>query len=141
MEYFYAQAFSNVYGLKIVRLLRVGFAFLIVVIVGGWLWYVIVQYRRRKKLLQETSKILEQANAFSQQMLVQKIRESEGKIQLVLYIEYLERFTTNESYHGVAELLWQHGWDDAEVENIVAVLYKNAVLDDKLKEKIFLSLN
>ena len=74
--------------------------------------------------------------ALNQKMLLNKMSESDGKLFLILYIEYLEKFTTYKSYSSIEELLWRRQFDRHEIESMMKVLYKGSFLDENIKNKI-----
>ena len=105
METIYFPALPTIFGLKLQLRLQI---FLFSVIFFGiivMLWYFVIKYRRRKQLHQQMDNMKQETVALNQKMLLNKMSESDGKLFLILYIEYLEKFTTNKSYSSIEELL------------------------------------
>ncbi|PJA48271.1 MAG: hypothetical protein CO170_03235 [candidate division SR1 bacterium CG_4_9_14_3_um_filter_40_9] len=141
MESMYLPTFPNIFGLKLQLLLQIFFALGIFLVLAFLLWYFIVKCRGRKKLYKQLEHLQFQASRLGKQMLAQKIGDSEGKQLLVFFIEYLERFATNASYHSIDQLLAQHGFEDGEIESMMKVLYQSGHLEEKIREKIQLTTN
>ncbi len=71
-----------------------------------------------------------------QQLLIKKMQGAEGKVFLILYIEYLERFTTNKLYSSIEELLRQQDLHEDDVVSLLSVLYEDKDMDISLRDKI-----
>lgn len=71
-----------------------------------------------------------------QELIIQRIRKSSGKELVVLFIDYLERFVTNNHYANIAELLLSCGFNKSDVEDIEKVLYMDTLLSKSLETKI-----
>lgn len=76
------------------------------------------------------------AKELEKQLFLQKIRKSLGKELLILFIEYLERFVTNEPYANLLELLIPQGFTHKEAEELSEVLYTEKKLSKHLETKI-----
>lgn len=117
-------------------LLQIFFSVGIFLVLVFLLWYFVVKYRARKKLYKQLTHLQSQASYLGKQMLAQKIKESHGKQSLLFFIEYLERFTHNQPYSSVQQLLSQHGFNEAEIESMSKVLYQDGHLEEGIKKKI-----
>ncbi len=74
-------------------------------------------------------------------LLIEKMWKSSDRVLLVLYIEYLEKFTTNEWYSSINDLLSQNWFFQEEIEVLMSVLYWANKLDDELSKKILNKCN
>ena len=78
----------------------------------------------------------QRGKVMEQQLMLQKIFKSSDKELVVLFIDYLERFVTNNHYANVDELLLSCGFSQSEAEDIQKVLYMDAPLSTSLEVKI-----
>ena len=98
-------AVPNIEGMRLLWYIQI---FGIVIFFGICLFFVIyfiLRYRRRKSFLQQYEHIDQQAQNLGKQLFIQNIQKASGKTKLTLFIEYLERFSTNTVYANILELL------------------------------------
>ena len=141
MSYFSFLAVPNIEGMRLWWYIQI---FCIVILFGICLFFVLYflrTYRRAQELLQQSDHIDLQAQKLGRQLLTQKIQKSSGKIKLTLFIEYLERFSTNTSYANVWELLSAQWFTVEEVKACEQVLYVDKELSKQLETKITKILN
>ncbi len=142
-------AVPNIEGMRLWWYIQI---FGIVILFGICLFfalYFLRTYRRAQELLQQSDHIDLQAQKLGKQLLIQKIQKSSGKIKLTLFIEYLERFSTNTStgawpvqaYANVWELLSAQWFTPEEVKVCEQVLYTDKELSKQLETKITKILN
>jgi len=136
MSKFSFLAVPNIEGMRLWWYIQI---FGIVILFGICLFFVLYflrTYRRAQELLQQSDHIDLQAQKLGKQLLTQKIQKSSGKIKLTLFIEYLERFSTNTSYANVWELLLAQWFTAEEVKACEQVLYTDKELWKNMEIKI-----
>lgn len=87
-------------------------------------------------LVQQLDTFDSHALDLQKQLLIQKIATSSGKTKLVLFIAYLEKFATSDTYANLWELFATQWFSVEEIREFECVLYANAPLSDWLKHII-----
>ena len=78
----------------------------------------------------------EKTRDLGKQLLHHKIKKTLGKKKLILFIEYLEKFTTNTSYANIWELLLSQWFTLQEIETCEQVVYADKELSQQIEIKI-----
>ncbi len=136
MSKFSFLATPNIEGMRLWWYIQI---FGIVIFFGVCLFFVIyfrLIYRRKKVLLHHIDDIDHQAQDLSKQLLVQKIQKSSGKVKLVLFIEYLEKFVTTEPHANISELLISQWFSPEEIREIEQAVYVDIWLSKHIEIKI-----
>ncbi|MCX6825221.1 MAG: hypothetical protein NTY80_03260 [candidate division SR1 bacterium] len=94
------------------------------------------KYRSNKSLVAQLYHFDEQSQHISKQVLGQKIHKTSGKTKLILFIEYLEKFTTTTPYTDIRGLLSIQGFAHQDIQDLQRVLYADEKLSTNLENKI-----
>jgi len=137
-------AVPNIQGMRLLWYIQL---FGVVILFGVCLFFVLyflLRYRARHRAIHQLDDFDYQAQHLKKQLLHQKIQQSFGKMRLVLFIEYLEKFVTTDTtgacpkqtYATLWELLLSQWFSLKEIEELEQVLYADNILTKDLEEKI-----
>jgi len=129
-------AIPNIEGMRILRYLKV---FGSVSLFGVCLFifvYIWKHYRQQKKRIVQFTRFDEESHLLQKHLLLQKIATTWGKELLILFIDYLERFVTLDSYSSISDLLLSLWYTSKEIQKMEHVLYANQKLSEHLESKI-----
>ena len=136
MSDFSLLALPNIEGIRVLRYIKILGIVLLFGVCLFFILYFVIRYRRWQKNMQQLEHFGKQTDTLAKQLLLQKISTSSGKVKLVLFIEYLEKFVTTKTYANISELLSLHWFTHQEVETLERVLYTDGTLSTKLETKI-----
>ena len=129
-------AIPNIEGMRLWWYIQI---FGIVILFGVCLFFVLyflLKYRRRKALVHQLDDFDHQAQDLGKQLLAQKIHTSSGKTKLILFIEYLEKFVTTQSYATLSHLLISQWCTQKEAEEFSEVLYTDKKFSQHLEIRL-----
>lgn len=116
-------AVPNIEGMRMWWYIQI---FGIVILFGICLFFLLfflLKYRRSQVLFHKANIIDHQAQDFEKQLLIQNIQKSFGKDKLVLFIEYLERFVTLDTYANLSQLLHTQWFAVHHIQEFEQVIY------------------
>jgi len=124
MEKFYYPTLPNISGLQLDLYFQI-FLVLFLLWLSIWLLiYFIIKYRRRNEIEKILSAIRLQTHDMDKSNFQQKIINAASKEQIVLFIEYLNKFHTIQPSSSFEELLSSVGINSEDAYQISICLYK-----------------
>lgn len=98
--------------------------------------YFFLKYRRAKSLSRQVALFDRHSQDLGKQLLIQKIQKSSGKDKLVLFIEYLERFITSDTYANLWELFHAQWFSAEEIQVFERAIYADKWLSQQWEQSI-----
>lgn len=129
-------AVPNIEGMRFLRYLKLFGIGLLFGVCLFFLLYFIVKYRREKTFGKQLSMYDQKTALLEQDLFVQKTINASGKSKILLFIEYLEKFGTTNSYANISELLLAQWFITQEIQEIEGVLYANQKISKQLETQI-----